>query len=80
MLPCPTDTSADGSLLVTKTQDGCIRGWSLDVQDLVQEAQGKLGRNLRQIEWEQYFPGEPYRPTFSDLTLPEEGAEVNGLR
>ena len=25
------------------------------------------GRNLSAEEWEQYFPGQPYRPTFDHL-------------
>jgi hypothetical protein len=29
-------------------------------------------RNFARAEWRQYFPEEPYRPTFPDLTVPPE--------
>jgi WD40 repeat protein len=29
-------------------------------------------RNLTRAEWRQYFPGEDYQPTFSDLPVPPE--------
>jgi WD40 repeat protein len=35
-------------------------------------AKGVANRNLTRAEWQQYFPGEEYRPTFDDLPVPPE--------
>ena len=32
----------------------------------------RANRNLTRAEWQQYLPGEPYRPTCPDLPVPEE--------
>jgi hypothetical protein len=36
-------------------------------QAWLDQARRPAGRNLSKEEWEQYFPGEPYRKTFPKL-------------
>lgn len=64
--------SSDGHWLVTGSSDGTIRKWLWRPEDLIAEACARLTRNLTRTEWEQYLPGEPYRPTCPDLPVPEE--------
>jgi hypothetical protein len=50
-------------------QDPCIRGevilWDLDPQSWVEKACQRVGRNLTQEEWDQYFPGQEYHKSCS---------------
>jgi WD40 repeat protein len=57
------DFSPDGSILATASNDCTARIWHLQPEDLICEACSRLDRNLTQEEWDQYFPGEPYRKT-----------------
>ncbi len=40
---------------------------ALEMQDLLRRAESLASRNLHLNEWEQYFPGEPFRSTFTSL-------------
>ena len=59
--------SPDGNTLASGgIRDGVssrIFFWNLNPQNWIQSACERAGRNLTQSEWEQYFPGEPYRRT-----------------
>ncbi len=44
--------------------------WPLSLTRLEEMARLTAGRNLTPWEWDQYFPGEPYRPTFESLAAP----------
>jgi WD40 repeat protein len=57
--------------LVTASMNGSVRRSILDLDALKLEARRRVGRNLSHEEWEQSFPGESYRKTFSDLPAPE---------
>ena len=63
--------SPDGRWLVTGTEDGAAKLWPLPVQDLLAHARVAARRNLSHVEWDTYFPGEPYRKTFPDLPTGE---------
>jgi WD40 repeat protein len=64
--------SADGGLLTTAGDDGAARRWNLRTDDLIALAGRIAGRNLTHQEWQQYFPGRPYRKTFADLPEPKD--------
>jgi WD40 repeat protein len=49
---------------------GNVRLWPLSLARLEEMARLTVGRNLTREEWDQYFPGEPYRPTFASLPVP----------
>lgn len=42
----------------------------LDPAELIEVACRSAGRNLDYLEWNEYFPGEPYRRICADLPLP----------
>ena len=46
--------------------------WDLDLSSWQGLAGTIANRNFTRAEWRQYFPEEPYRPTFPDLTVPPE--------
>ena len=56
----------DGSWLAAACDDGVLRVWDLRIEGLV-DAATTAGRNLIVGEWQRYFPGLPYRPTFLDV-------------
>ena len=62
-----TDITHDSRWLVTGHVDGAIRLWALRHDDLMAQARRKVGRNLSTAEWKTYFPGVPYRETFTEL-------------
>jgi len=39
--------------------------WTMDMKVVIQKACQVVGRNFTRAEWQQYFPGEPYRITCS---------------
>ena len=47
--------SADGSKLVTRDQDGVLRVWALDLDDLVGLARDRLTRGFTAAECRQYL-------------------------
>lgn len=70
--------SGDGKYLISITEDQGVYTWELNNwnpldnndpnklsgEDLVLELKKRVGRNLTVEEWNEYFPGEPYRQTF----------------
>ena len=54
--------SPDGRTVVS-SRNGEIISWDLDPTAWQREACDAAGRNFSQAEWDQYFPGETYRPT-----------------
>ena len=53
--------SPDGKTLASGSADSTIILWSLDPQSWIEKTCQRVGRNLTQPEWVQYFPNEPYR-------------------
>ena len=64
-----------GRWLVTGSDDNTARLWELRLDVLLDRTRRAIGRNLTVAEWEQYFPGKPYCPTFPELPVPT-GANV----
>jgi len=60
----------------TGNDDSTTRLWDLQLDVLLDRARRAIGRNLTLAEWEQYFPGKPYCPTFLELPVPT-GVEVS---
>jgi conflict system STAND superfamily ATPase/WD40 domain-containing protein len=63
--------SPDNHWLVTGSADRTARLWPLQINDLIDLAQLKVGRNFFLYEWQLYFPGEPYHKTFPNLPGPD---------
>jgi len=55
--------------LATGSRDASVRLWYLKTDDLLAEASSVATRNLSAKEWDQYFPFQPYRKTFSHLPV-----------
>ena len=64
-----------GRVLVTGNNSGTARLWDLQLQTMLDRIRHAVGRNLIVVEWDQYFPGKPYCPTFPELPVPT-GAKV----
>ena len=68
--------TSDGRL-VTASLDGTARVWDLDPDHLIKMARETAGRNLSEVEWQQFMAQELFRRTFPDLPLgpavPESG-------
>lgn len=61
----------DGKRLATASRNSVqMRLWLQE--DFIAEACSRLPRNLTKQEWTQYFPGEPYRSTCSNLPVSEK--------
>ena len=56
--------------LVDPSPGSSLLLWPVQVDDLLHYARKRAGRNLSLSEWQQYFPYEPYRPSFLDLPCP----------
>jgi WD40 repeat protein len=54
--------SPDGKTLISGNQSS-VALWHFSWEDLASLACQAVGRNLTQLEWQQYFPDEPYRIT-----------------
>jgi eukaryotic-like serine/threonine-protein kinase len=62
----------DGSCIVTIGENSkSLSIWVWQWDDLVELA-ADVGRNFDSGEWQQYFPGVPYRKTFPDLPGPDD--------
>ncbi|HEX6448084.1 MAG TPA: WD40 repeat domain-containing protein [Trebonia sp.] len=59
--------SPDGTRVATVSDGGSVRVWYADHSQLVEQAMGRLTRNLTRQEWSSYFRGEPYRETQAGL-------------
>ena len=61
--------SPDGTLVATGSgaRDGSARVWVVDHNQLIEQAEGRLTRNLTQQEWRRYFRDKQYRQTRADL-------------
>ena len=46
--------------------------WDVDLESWQRIAGQIANRNFTRDEWRQYFPDEPYRPTFPELPVPPE--------
>jgi WD40 repeat protein len=55
--------SPDGKTLASGGNDNFIILWDVDPASWAQRACQIAGRNFTQAEWQEYFPGEPYRLT-----------------
>jgi WD40 repeat protein len=59
--------SPDGTRTATGCRDGSARVWIVDHGQLIEQAEGRLTRNLTEQEWRRFFRDEPYRKTRADL-------------
>ena len=62
--------SPDGTRVATASGDlsgRSVRVWCVDHGQLIEQAVGRLTRNLTRQEWRRYFRDEPYRKTRADL-------------
>jgi hypothetical protein len=62
---------------------GGVRGgrvvlFDVDLESWQRKAGRIANRNFTRDEWRQYFPDEPYRPTFPDLPVPPEVTSKEG--
>jgi WD40 repeat protein len=60
--------SPDGTWVATSSSDGSARVWVAEHGQLIEQAKGRLTRNLTRQEWHRFFRNEPYRKTRSDLS------------
>jgi WD40 repeat protein len=63
--------SEDQHWVAVAGEEGTVRLWTLQRDDLLPAAKRAAGRNLRIDEWEDYFPGEPYRKLYDDMEIPK---------
>jgi WD40 repeat protein len=66
--------SPDNSILFSGTDAGTIARWN--IEEWKQLACRLAGRNLTQAEWEQFFPGDPYRATCEQYPLQTTEANI----
>ena len=59
--------SPDGKRLVSASHDSNVFLWNMDVENWIEMACQRAGRNLTPAEWATYFPGDEYRETCSIL-------------
>jgi WD40 repeat protein len=59
--------SPDGTRVATGRSDRSARVWCADHGQLIEQAVGRLTRNLTRQEWGRYFRDVPYRKTRADL-------------
>jgi WD40 repeat protein len=64
--------SADSRWLLSGgTEGNDARLWRVSGEDLITIACRTAGRNLTPEEWQQFLPGQPYRPTCPALSIPK---------
>jgi WD40 repeat protein len=61
---------AEARRLIGTSVDGKVYLWPFHLEDALALAARTAGRNLTLGEWNRFFPGQPYRPTFPDLPGP----------
>jgi WD40 repeat protein len=74
--------SPDGKILAAGIGNGSESGvvlLDLDLESWQRTAGQIANRNFTRGEWHQYFPGEPYRPTFPNLQFPREVTSSDGV-
>ena len=54
--------------------------WDVDLESWQRLAGRIANRNFTRDEWRQYFPDEPYRPTFRSLPWPDDLSEEERRR
>jgi WD40 repeat protein len=54
--------SADNQNVFSGSRDGKIMRWDVNYDSWVQRACRSANRSLTQVEWEQFFSGQPYQP------------------
>ena len=59
--------SPDGTRVATGSGDRSARVWCAHHGQLIEQAAGRMTRNLTQQEWRRYFRDDPYRKTRADL-------------
>jgi len=64
--------SPGGKILASGGGDNAIILWDIDLESWQARACSIANRNLTHAEWQQYLGNEPYRPTCSNLPVPEE--------
>ena len=61
--------SPDGSYLVTASDDGMVRLWTVGIPELTQIACHAARRNFTQEEWERFFGEKPYERTCDEWPI-----------
>jgi WD40 repeat protein len=64
--------SPDGQRLATASEDGVVRVWRLEREDLLDLACSVLSRNFTLAEWQRYIGNEPYRETCPGKPVPDQ--------
>jgi len=64
--------SPDGKTIAAGYSSSGVVVWDVDLNSWQRIAGQIANRNFTRDEWRQYFPEEPYRPTFPDLPVPPE--------
>lgn len=59
--------SPDGTRAATASSDGIARVWYVDRSLLIEQALGKVTKNMTRQEWSRYFHDESYRKIRADL-------------
>jgi len=67
----------DGKTFAAGYVGGGATRWDVDLKSWQRLAGRIANRNFTRDEWRQYFPDEPYRPTFPDLPVPPEANSPN---
>ena len=59
----------DGQELVSGSSSGAVIAWDVGLASWIERACNVAGRNFRRNEWDQFFPGQPYRQTCGQWPL-----------